>query len=76
MPDYYDGDVPTFVKQRLIADELQEAGVDAWRIGHIMTAIKYIDRMGLKDGEPVEKDAHKAADYMMMAMDGRWLREG
>lgn len=44
------------------------------KTGHcIATAIKYIDRMGLKDGETLEDDAYKAADYLHRAITGEWI---
>lgn len=76
MTSYYKkGCVCTGDKQKAIANELEKAGMSAWRIGHIMTFIKYIDRMGEKPGEPFEKDAYKAADYVFCAMNGKWMKE-
>lgn len=76
MNDYYkQGKVETVEKQEAIARWLSSAGIPADKIAHVTTFVKYIDRMGEKDGEPFEKDARKAADYACRAITGRWIPE-
>lgn len=76
MNDYYkQGKVETVEKQEAIARWLSSAGIPADKIAHVTTFVKYIDRMGAKDGEPFEKDARKAADYACRAITGKWIPE-
>lgn len=41
----------------------------------IFNMFKYFDRMGSKDGEPIEKDAFKCADYLTKLVCGKFLNE-
>lgn len=73
-PSYYSNHaVKTSVKQDMIADILEEAGMPARRIHKGVEAIKYTDRMGEKDD--VEKEAFKAANYLYAFAEGRWIGE-
>lgn len=72
-PGYYEcGNYETVDKQETIAKHLIRA-LDVQQVGHVMTAIKYIDRMGRKEGADFDDDARKAADYICRAFTGTWL---
>lgn len=64
--------VETIEKMELMADLCSDY-LNSVQVGCVYMATKYIDRMGEKDGEPAEKDAAKARDYLVRAMkDVRW----
>lgn len=71
-PSYYtDQAVETCIKQDLIADHLERAGVPARHIKDASTAVKYIDRLGEKDS--IEADSFKAANYLYRFMTGSFI---
>lgn len=73
-PSYYtDHAVETCIKQDMIADILESAGVPARRIKEATTAVKYIDRLGEKDH--VEVDSFKAANYLHRFLTGHFIGE-
>ena len=69
---YTAGKVQTCVKQEMIA-ELLEKHLSAYEISNLCTAIKYLERMGLKDD--ISKDAMKCADYLYKFKTGEFLNE-
>lgn len=71
-PDHYMGERETVEKQEEVAS-LLGGRLTPEAICHVATAIKYIDRMGRKDGSSFEEDAYKAADYLCRAVTGGWL---
>ena len=70
---YETGAMETVEKQEMV-EAFLELRINAMRIHHLLTALKYFDRMGLKDR--AEKDAYKCADYLCRAMTGEWLEGG
>ena len=68
-PHYTRGAMETVDKQAAVAKHLGD--LDHMTVHFLLTAIKYVDRMGLKDD--AEKDAFKAADYLHRAVTGEWL---
>lgn len=74
-PEHYQGERETIEKQEEIA-YLLSGRVSAAALGNIWTAIKYVDRMGRKEGNSFEEDAYKAADYICRAVTGEWLEPG
>ena len=70
---YATGAMETVEKQEMVEGYL-ELRLNAMRIHYLLTALKYFDRMGLKDN--AEKDAYKCADYMCRAVTGEWLEGG
>lgn len=73
-PSYYNNHaVKTCIKQDMIADILESAGVPARRIKEATTAVKYIDRLGEKD--PVEIDSFKASNYLYRFLTGHFIGE-
>ena len=74
-PEYYEqGAYETVEKQERVAS-LLDGKVSAERIYLLVTAVKYLDRMGRKSGEGLNDDARKAADYLCRAVTGVWLDE-
>lgn len=69
---YATGAMETVDKQELVEEHL-ERSLNAMRIHYLLTALKYFDRMGLKD--KAENDAYKCADYLCRAVTGRWLSD-
>ena len=69
---YAQGALETVEKQELIEYNLRGA-VTPITMHYLLTAIKYIDRMGLKDD--VSSDAYKAADYLCRAVSGQWITD-
>lgn len=67
---YASGAMETVDKQEMVESFL-EARLNAMRIHCLLTALKYFDRMGLKD--KAESDAYKCADYLCRAVTGEWL---
>ena len=68
---YKDG-IQTREKKSMVAKHLDDILTnDAW--DDISNAMKYFDRMGLKDD--AEKDAYKCADYLHRAITGKFLNE-
>lgn len=67
---YAAGAMETVDKQELVEAHL-ERSLNAMRIHYLLTALKYFDRMGLKD--KAESDAYKCADYLCRAVTGEWL---
>lgn len=70
---YASGAMETVEKQEIVESFL-ERRLNAMRIHYLLTALKYFDRMGLKD--KAEKDAYKCADYLCRAVTGEWLEGG
>ena len=66
---YTTGAMETVDKQAAVAKHLGD--LDHMTVHFLLTAIKYVDRMGLKDD--AAKDAFKAADYLHRAVTGEWL---
>lgn len=67
---YASGAMETVEKQEMVESFL-ERRLNALRIHYLLTAMKYFDRMGLKD--KAESDAYKCADYLCRAVTGEWL---
>lgn len=67
---YASGAMETVEKQEIVESFL-ERRLNAMRIHYLLTAMKYFDRMGLKD--KAESDAYKCADYLCRAVTGEWL---
>lgn len=67
---YATGAMETVDKQEMVEGYL-ELRLNAMRIHYLLTALKYFDRMGLKD--KAEKDAYKCVDYLCRAVTGEWL---
>ena len=67
---YASGAMETVEKQEMVESFL-ERRLNAMRIHYLLTALKYFDRMGLKD--TAESDAYKCADYLCRAVTGEWL---
>ena len=67
---YATGAMETVEKQEMV-EAFLELRLNAMRIHYLLTALKYFDRMGLKD--TTEKDAYKCADYLCRAVTGEWL---
>lgn len=70
---YATGAMETVEKQELVEENL-ELRLNAMRIHYLLTALKYFDRMGLKD--EAGTDAYKCADYLCRAVTGEWLEDG
>lgn len=70
---YASGAMETVDKQEMV-EAFLELSLSAMRIHYLLTALKYFDRMGLKD--KAEKDAYKCADYLCRAVTGEWLEVG
>ena len=70
---YASGAMETVEKQEMV-EWCLEGRLNAMRIHYLLTALKYFDRMGLKD--KAEKDAYKCADYLCRAVTGDWLECG
>lgn len=70
---YASGAMETVDKQEMV-EACLELRLDAMRIHYLLTALKYFDRMGLKDR--AESDAYKCADYLCRAVTGEWLEVG
>lgn len=68
---HYSGSVTTIDKQEDLMRRLVTR-IDADRAFDLVTASKYFDRAGRKEGEDFEKDMSKCADYMVRAMTGGW----
>lgn len=69
---YTSGAMETVDKQEMV-EAFLELRLNAMRIHYLLTALKYFDRMGLKDR--AESDAYKCADYLCRAVTGRWLSD-
>jgi len=67
---YATGAMETVDKQEMV-EAFLEPRLSAMRIHYLLTALKYFDRMGLKD--KAESDAYKCADYLCRAVTGEWL---
>lgn len=67
---YASGAIETVEKQEMVEGYL-EGRLNPLCIHYLLTALKYFDRMGLKD--KAEKDAYKCADYLCRAVTGEWL---
>lgn len=70
---YASGAIETVDKQEMV-EAFLELRLNAMRIHYLLTALKYFDRMGLKDR--AESDAYKCADYLCRAVTGEWLEVG
>ena len=70
---YASGAMETVDKQEMVEACLEQR-LNAMRIHYLLTALKYFDRMGLKD--KADKDAYKCADYLCRAVTGEWLEVG
>lgn len=70
---YATGAMETVDKQEMV-EAFLELRLNAMRIHYLLTALKYFDRMGLKDR--AESDAYKCADYLCRAVTGEWLEVG
>lgn len=70
---YAAGAMETVDKQEMV-EAFLEPRLNAMRIHYLLTALKYFDRMGLKD--KAEADAYKCADYLCRAVTGEWLEVG
>lgn len=70
---YASGAMETVDKQEMV-EAFLEPRLNAMRIHYLLTALKYFDRMGLKD--KAEGDAYKCADYLCRAVTGEWLEVG
>lgn len=70
---YASGAMETVEKQEMV-EAFLERRLNALRIHYLLTALKYFDRMGLKDR--AENDAYKCADYLCRAVTGEWLEVG
>lgn len=70
---YAQGAMETVDKQELVEINLERA-LNPMRIHYLLTALKYFDRMGLKDA--ADSDAYKCADYLCRAVTGEWLEGG
>lgn len=77
MPSYYKNEsgLETSKKQRVILHYLDSAQIeiDSYTQHCIATAIKYIDRAGLKETDNWVEDCYKAADYISQAITGKWI---
>lgn len=77
MPSYYKNEsgLETSKKQRVILHYLDSAQIeiDSYTQHCIATAIKYIDRAGLKETDNWVEDCYKAADYISQAITGNWI---
>lgn len=69
---YASGAMETVEKQETVCANLAGA-VEPITVHYLLTALKYFDRMGLKD--KAECDAYKCADYLCRAVTGRWLSD-
>ena len=69
---YATGAMETVEKQELVEINLERA-LNPMRIHYLLTALKYFDRMGLKDA--ADSDAYKCADYLCRAVTGAWLSD-
>lgn len=70
---YASGAMETVEKQEMVEGYL-EGRLNPLCIHYLLTAMKYLDRMGLKD--KAESDAYKCADYLCRAVTGEWLEVG
>jgi len=70
---YASGAMETVEKQEMV-EAFLEPRLNAMCIHYLLTALKYFDRMGLKDR--AESDAYKCADYLCRAVTGEWLEVG
>ena len=70
---YASGAMETVDKQEMVEGYL-EGRLNPLCIHYLLTAMKYLDRMGLKD--KAESDAYKCADYLCRAVTGEWLEVG
>ena len=70
---YASGAMETVEKQEMV-EAFLELRLNAMRIHYLLTALKYFDRMGLKD--KAEKDAYKCADYLCRSVTGERLEVG
>lgn len=70
---YATGAMETVDKQETVCANLAGA-VEPITVHYLLTALKYFDRMGLKDR--AESDAYKCADYLCRAVTGEWLEVG
>ena len=69
---YATGAMETVDKQEMVCANLAGA-VEPITVHYLLTALKYFDRMGLKDA--ADRDAYKCADYLCRAVTGRWLSD-
>lgn len=81
-PSHYKaGKIETHEKIEAVLKALQEhsdygsAPISFIKCADLFNALKYFDRMGLKDGEPFEKDAVKCANYFHKIFTGEWFKE-
>lgn len=76
-PSYYKNEtgLETSSKQRMILHYLESSKfeIDSYTQHCVATAIKYIDRAGLKSTSNWMDDCWKAADYICQAITGQWL---
>ena len=72
--DHYASGVMETVDIQEMVEAFLELRLNAMRIHYLLTALKYFDRMGLKD--EAERDAYKCADYLCRAVTGEWLEDG
>lgn len=76
-PSYYKNEtgLETYKKQRMILHYLDSAQIeiDSYTQHCIATAIKYIDRAGMKKTDNWIEDCYKAADYISQAITGNWI---
>ena len=71
---YAQSALETVEKQEMVEINLERA-LNPMRIHYLLTALKYFDRMGLKDGAEAHKDAYKCADYLCRAVSGQWITD-
>lgn len=76
-PSYYKNEnrLETSKKQQMILHYLDSAQIeiDSYTQHCIATAIKYIDRAGMKETDNWIADCYKAADYISQAITGNWI---
>ena len=72
--DHYASGVMETVDKQEMVEAFLELRLNAMRIHYLLTALKYFDRIGLKD--EAERDAYKCADYLCRAVTGEWLEDG
>lgn len=72
---YTSGPTQSGKKTEMICDALDKYGrIRGINYGYLFNIFKYYDRMGKKDGEPIEKDAIKCANYVHALLTGEWFK--
>lgn len=72
---YLNHGLETDTKSCMVLDILDTTDLTGRQKAYLYNALKYYDRMSLKDGEPAEKDAGKCANYLYRLITGMWLDE-